>query len=278
VEDFAPYNPIFSFRVRRDAAIQLHQREGLNLLRKYLLAGLPFFLMEKFYHRCFRSVVVVSETSRKKYGLGGATVVIGNGFDSHFLSVKTSERDYLLFLGRIEVDSKGIDILLKGMNYLEGVTLRIAGKGKDDETVRNLLKKTNPLNDIKMVGFLQGEAKVDILKDCMFVIIPSRFEGRPVTLLEAAAFGKPVIMSDIPELQCAVDAGFGLSFRRGDPKDLADKIRFLLDNESLRREMGIRAKKYAKDFTWDRIAEEYEGFLSDIVSRGRDKGIIDVVE
>ena len=38
-------------------------------------------------------------------------------------------------------------------------------------------------------------------------------------------------------------------------------MEFLLVNENLRKEMGRKAKEYAKGFTWDKVADEYEGFL-----------------
>mgnify|MGYP001600501054 CR=1 FL=1 len=87
-------------------------------------------------------------------------------------------------------------------------------------------------------------------------------------MLEAAACGKPVIVSDIPELDYAVKAGFGLSFRLEDAYDLAKKIEFLLENEGLRKEMGRKGREYAKDFTWDKIADEYENYLLWIVRTG----------
>jgi glycosyltransferase involved in cell wall biosynthesis len=95
------------------------------------------------------------------------------------------------------------------------------------------------------------------------MVIPSRFEGGPLTAIEAAAFGKPVVVSDIPELSYAVEADFGLQARREDAKDLADKIKHLMENAALRQEMGRKARHYAKDFTWDAIAGQYESFLLD---------------
>ncbi len=91
------------------------------------------------------------------------------------------------------------------------------------------------------------------------------FEGWGIVVLEAAACGKPVIVSDIPELQYAVDAGFGISFKTGDAKDLASKIRFLLENEQLRIEMGQKAREYANDYTWDKISLDYEQFLFKVI-------------
>ena len=112
-----------------------------------------------------------------------------------------------------------------------------------------------------MVGFVEGQEKIDLLKRCLFLVMPSRYEGYPNTMMEAAACGKPLIVSDIHELRCVVEAGFGVSFKNGDAKDLADKMKFLLGNESLRREMGEKGREFVKNLTWDRIAEEYEEFL-----------------
>lgn len=269
VEDFAPYNPVFSPLMRKDAVIQLHQREGLHHFRKYLILGAPFFLTEKFYPGFFKNAVVVSETSRVKYGLPGTAAVIPNGFDESYLSVPEGKGDYILFLGRLEMDSKGLDILLKAVDYLEGVDLKIAGKGKDEGRVRTLVERTRPGNKVEMPGFLQGKDKINILKDCAFVVIPSRFEGQPLTLLEAAAFGKPVVVSNVPGLKTATDAGFGVSFKTEDPEDLADKINYLIKNEPVRKQMARRARQYAKDHTWENIAAEYERFLLSCIKGGR---------
>ena len=62
-----------------------------------------------------------------------------------------------------------------------------------------------------------------------------------------------------------MEAGFGLSFKTGDAKDLADKINLLMGNEAMRKTMGAAAREYARNFSWDKIAEDYENWLKDIV-------------
>jgi glycosyltransferase involved in cell wall biosynthesis len=121
------------------------------------------------------------------------------------------------------------------------------------------------LANVEFAGFIPEERKIALLREDCILVLPSRFEGWGIVVLEAAACGKPVIVSDIPELNYAVDAGFGISFRRGDAPDLAEKMAFLLGNERARKEMGLKAREYAGKFTWDRIAEEYERYLSGVI-------------
>jgi glycogen(starch) synthase len=267
VEDFAPYNPVFSFLWRRDAVLQLHQREGFRHLKKYAVFGILFYLIEKYYPRFFVNVVTISEMNRKAFGLGTKGMVIPNGFEGGLLGRDTEEGDYMLCLGRLHIDQKGLDTLRDAFRTAGG-RLVIAGRGKDEAGVRSLFSDAVKAGSVDLAGFVSGHAKTDLLAKCLFMVAPSRYEGQPLTVVEAAACGKPVIVSDIPELQYTVAAGFGLSFRTGDAFDLAEKMRFLLQDRSVREEMGKKAREYARNFTWDRIAREYEHYLLGTAKEG----------
>jgi glycosyltransferase involved in cell wall biosynthesis len=263
VEDFAPYNPVFTFIWQREAVIQLHQREGMIHLKKYALFGIPFFLIEKYYPRFFKNAVPESALSREKFGLRGRVRIIPNGFNPELIRLNPEEGDYMLFLGRMHIGQKGLDTLAEAL-HLVNQRLVMAGGGKDESRTKALFSSLIERGTVEFSGHVEGRQKQDLLRRALFVVMPSRYEGQPVTVVEAAACGKPVIVSDIPEFSHAVDAGFGIPFRCGDAEDLARKIRRLLENGSERREMGRKAREYAKRFTWDRIAEEYETYLSDV--------------
>jgi len=171
----------------------------------------------------------------------------------------------MLFIGRFHISQEGLDILHDAL-HLAGCRLVIAGGGKDEDAVRILFSDTAGTGRADFVGYAWGRKKEELMRKCLFMIVPSRYEGQPLIIIDTAACGKPVIVSDIPELQYAVDAGFGISFKTGDAKDLAKKMTFLLNNGSLRREMGMKAREYARNFTWDKIAGEYERFLTDIIN------------
>ena len=204
--------------------------------------------------------------SRDRYGLKGRAKVIPNGYDPRLLNLAPEESDYLLFLGRLHIDQKGLDILSKALRC-SGSRLVIAGAGKDEAKTRTLFRDAVETGRAEFVGFVNGGRKADLLRTCLFMVAPSRYEGQPLTMIEAAACGKPVIVSDIPELAYTVAAGFGLSCRRGDARDLAEKIDLLLQNRSLRQDMGAKAREYARSFTWDNVAADYEAYLTEAAKK-----------
>jgi glycosyltransferase involved in cell wall biosynthesis len=266
VEDFAPWNPVFSvFLTQRPTVLHVNHREGLGILRRWLLLGLPFYILEAVYPKLFRHVAALSEGTREKIGLDKA-VIIPAGLPEGLCDTFQGEKDegYLMYVGRLHIRNKGLDTLLEGVKA-SGASLLLSGKGRDEAKLREMAERLG-LKGVVFAGFLGEEEKLRAIARSTALVLPSRFEGQGIVILEAAACGRPVIVSDIPELRYAVDAGFGLFFRTGDSRDLAEKIRILFGDASLRREMGRRAREYAAHLTWEKISERYEAFLEGLVS------------
>jgi len=114
---------------------------------------------------------------------------------------------------------------------------------------------------VSYAGFVTGEEKIRLLSHTEVFVLPSRHESSPISILEAAACGKPVLVSDIPELAFVTEEGFGVSFRSGSAVDLANKLCGLLGDEPLRRRLGQAGKIYARNFSWDAIAPQFENAL-----------------
>ena len=283
VEDFAPWNPVFStFLTKKPVVLHINHLEGKNVFKRWWLAGLPFFLIERFYPLFFKHVTALSEETRKKIRIPAAPIVPA-GIDEDFFNENrvlysngcatpqtfgdaNEARPPLLYVGRLHIKNKGLDTLLTAMKGLK-TKLLLAGRGKDEDCLKQMIKRFD-LKNVSLAGFVDEKEKIHLLQSTQALVLPSRFEGWGIVVLEAAACGKPVIVSDIPELRYAVDAGFGISFKTGDPADLAQKIESLLKNEPLRQEMGQKAREYAKDYTWDKISLDYERFLLKIIKAG----------
>lgn len=264
IEDFAPWNPVFSRLFHKKTILQIHHKEGVNILKKYFLAGLPFYLIEKFYPKKFNNIIAVSKETMCKFDLN--VKVIPNGISEVLIRAENKIGDYLGFIGRIDIYNKGLDLLLRAVKKLE-IKVLIAGKGKDVVKLKEMIKNLNLTHKIDYIGYLSETEKISFMSNAKFILMPSRFEGQGIVALEAAALGKPLIVSDIPELRYVTENGFGISFRSEDVESLKQAIKYLLDNENLIEKMGHRGRQYAAQFTWDRIAEEYEKYLLEIIKR-----------
>lgn len=258
IEDFAPWNPIFScrFRKKKKIILQVQSYIGREILKKYFIPGIPFYLLERFYVGAFENVLSVSSYLLGRFKTDG--YIVSNGIDERLLELENKSGNYAAFIGRLDLQTKGLDTFVKAFENSD-IPALVAGDGRDRDV---FLKRIRGKSNIKWMGLVKGIEKKDFLRNMRFLVLPSRFEGQGIAVLEAAACGKPVIVSDIPELRYAVDAGFGLAFSVAEAGDLAEKIQYLWRNEAAVREMGLKGRAYAKKYTWNKIAEDYESYLT----------------
>ena len=100
------------------------------------------------------------------------------------------------------------------------------------------------------------------------VCLPSYREGLPTILMEAASCGKPVVTTDVPGCRDAVrDQETGLLVPVRDALSLADALKVLIQDDSLRGKMGINARMLAlQEFSSERaiskITEVYKAASS----------------
>ena len=98
-----------------------------------------------------------------------------------------------------------------------------------------------------------------LLENSHLVILPSYREGLPKVLLEAAASGRPVITSNVPGCRDAIKENItGMLVPVKEPKTLADKIEFLLDDRDLLKKMGKEARMLAeKEFSIEKVVNKH---------------------
>jgi glycosyltransferase involved in cell wall biosynthesis len=263
VEDFAPWNPVFArFLTKRPVVLHLNHREGSGILRRWPVVGAPFYVLEALYPRWHRHVTALSVGTREKIGRPDA-VVVPAGISGRVLEARAEpEENFVLYVGRLHIKNKGLDTLMEAVKTLPGTRLVMAGRGPDEARLRRMAEGL----PVEFAGFVSEEEKLSLLRRCRLLVLPSRFEGWGIVVLEAAACGRPVVVSDIPELGFAVEGGFGLDFRTGNAGDLAARIRAMLENADQRRRMGENGRGVAAAHTWERIAEEYEAYLRGVAT------------
>lgn len=274
VEEFSPAIPTFLHAfTKRPVVLQVQGHTGLLYFRKYNpLYAVILTLMERLRPIFYDHFVFIGPETVRKFSLKGKgnREIIPNGISPELLNALPGEGDYVLYLGRLDIYGKGLDLLLQA--YCEfyrsfpGIRLVIAGDGRDREKfmaeIRKMPKEVR--QNIGLPGWVSGERKTEALLGALCVVFPSRHEVQPIAVLEAMAAGKAVIVSDIPEFSFVTESGAGMSFRTGDALSLARSMKELMPGR-VREEMGKRGRDQVKALTWDRIAERYEGFLKAIV-------------
>ena len=175
---------------------------------------------------------------------------------------------YVLFLGRFSPE-KGCHLLVEAFEQIETDTdtkLVMAGASSYcDEYSQEL--RTHASDRIRMLDWVSGETLDERLTNAMIFVLPSDLEGLSPALLDAMGAGLCVLTSDVPENREVVD-GAGFTFQRGNAADLADRLRFLLANPSVREAAGRAARKRIEDhYQWQKITEDIETAYLEILGK-----------
>jgi len=149
---------------------------------------------------------------------------------------------HIIFLGRLSPE-KGLWTLIKAFEKMKDMQLKIVGTGPLEQPLREYIKEKG-IKNVSVEGFKQGDDKNNAIKNALFMVFPSEwYEHFPIVLLEAFAFGKPVIASDIGNMPLIVENDkSGYHFKAGDVYDLVEKVRTLAENPSEIVRMGQYAR------------------------------------
>ena len=145
--------------------------------------------------------------------------------------------------------------------------LVIAGKGRINYG-KKLAKALNLSDDIIFTGWLQRRDMHKMLRLADIFCLPSYCEGVPMSVLEAMAYGLPVITTPVGGIPDIIENNkTGLFFKPGDIKQLEEKLLMLLKNSSLSRQLGLNAqnfveKNYSIPITRMKLKKIYDGLLN----------------
>lgn len=208
---------------------------------------------------------------RAHLGDGIDVRVIPLGVDAELFELETAEEPYLLFMGRLDIEHKGLDCLLKAYAVFRtrrpDIRLAIAGSGPEERRLHAMAAELGVKDAVLWQGWVAGTTRSDLLRRCMALCLPSRREGWPIVANEAAACGKPVIGFDATGVCDAVRNGeTGLLVPYEDSAALAEAMERICSDADLRRRLGGNARRWAGQHTWDRTAEAYGKYYEEVVA------------
>ena len=204
-------------------------------------------------------------------------MVLHNGVQTQLYQLCFTKGTYanrFLYLGRLEKQKGIYDLLavadrLVNKDGIKHIEFLLGGYG-DVEAVEKIIKDKNLGDQIKLLGWVDDKAKIEVLKKIETLLLPSYYEGLPIAILEAMAAGKVIIstaVGGIPDLVKNKINGF--LFSPGDTELLHKHILYVLAN---REEMGIIQKNnmevIERDYDLKRIQDQLVGIYRNILKKG----------
>lgn len=173
----------------------------------------------------------------------------------------------LLYIGGFHDPVKGGEVLLDALPAIiaqhPGVQVTIAGPGEPPARLAAVNGRATWL------GWLDADAKARALREADIFLMPSTSEGLPVALLEAMAYGKPIVatrVGGIPDV--LADGTEGMLVPPGDVAALADAVVTLVGDPARAWELGRAAKERVAELGPDTIAKRLDLVYQEVIGRG----------
>jgi glycosyltransferase involved in cell wall biosynthesis len=220
----------------------------------------------------YRYVMVQSAAMAREMQtlLPGATIRhIASGIDDAAFIESQGAGDYVLFLGRIDIEHKGLDLLIEAWRKVCGpakIPLVIAGEGAARAGLEASIARENLGGLVRIIGRVEGPAKQEALRRCRLFVMPSRYETFGIAGLEAMAASKPVVCFDIDHLNELAAPPWAENIAKFDCEALGQAVMRLWQNPERCQAMGEQARRRAWGYRWDVIARQQEDFYLEITA------------
>ncbi len=200
------------------------------------------------------------------------SIVIPNGIDIPILNKKTltiRDTKTCLYVGRISKE-KNIATLIEAFELVHikipDAKLIIVGDGPDLKKITKLVEKKNLQKIITLTGKIPYEKLLNspLYRESTLFVTASTSENQPMSLLEAMAFGLPIVAvakRGIPELI----TDNGLLCKNDTPKELATHMITILNNSKKAQTMSQAALQHAKKFTIGHVAKQFENAYRELI-------------
>lgn len=206
--------------------------------KNWLIKYFYFYCLEKFIIKNATKIHLIAESEYNHFNSLYKTnnkVLIPNGINIDGLEFKYEKIEKskdltLCFCGRIDIKTKGLDLLIDGFEAFikEGnsAMLWIIGDGDELNTLKSMVKDKKLEKNIKFFGARFGEEKLNLIANSDLFILTSRNDVFPTSVLEAAGIGVPLLVSKetnygpyVEKFKC------GLVLDKNNSKEISDSIK-----------------------------------------------------
>lgn len=212
----------------------------------------------------YSAQITVSKDFLNIKNLNDKIYYIPNGVDlKSFDKIKTNKykNPTLIFVGRLHPQKNLgtlIDAMSQASKLIPDINLLIVGKGQDEKLLKEKVKKLKLQHHIQFAGEVLGNELIKLYKSSHAFILPSIYEGQPISLLEAWAAKLPAIVSKTGDCQYLVKNKINGYFIRNqnDPANITETITEAFKDKNLSA-IGNKGYSFVKNhLTWEKSAIE----------------------
>jgi phosphatidyl-myo-inositol alpha-mannosyltransferase len=274
LESFTPpystaFLPLFT---RRPVIGVTHILAGRNMFEKYRV---PFHLIENIGLKLYKQFIVLNEVLKRQIHQSNPTaniMIIPNGIDKKLIDLEFEKTgNNILFLGRIDFNQKGLDLLLDAYKHVAdqiSSDLIIAGDGMEAD-VKQLKEKIDQLglgHKVKYIGKVMGEEKDRTYREAKIFVMSSRYEALPLTIFEAFSYKCVLVYFGIEVLDW-IPENLGVRVKPFDTKLFGETLLSLSKDDQKVKAISTAAKSAVKNHDWKKVGLEYQSILDKIVKK-----------
>ena len=253
-----------------------HNRKDLYGLYQWLFTAANAY-WEKQAFRQSKIIIAVSEkVAQELVNIGvlrSQIRVVVNGVDLQEFAPGVSLRTELglpenvnlaLFAGDIRISRKNLDTVLHALVKVPELHLAVVG-GTQDSPYPAMAKALNISERVHFLGYRHDMPQIQRASDLF--VFPSRYEPFGLVVIEAMASGLPVITATTTGAADLVNPDCGIVLDDCDDVNaLADALRLLNSDRSLRQKMGKVARTIAEQYSWSTMAQTYLNIFEELIA------------
>jgi glycosyltransferase involved in cell wall biosynthesis len=173
---------------------------------------------------------------------------------------------YVLTVGRI-IPDRELHTLIEAFNQLPSTLKLVVVGSETPRTAYSDSLRRAAGERVVFTGDVFGEPLEALYGHCRVYVLASRVEGLPITVCEAMAHGRPLILSDIPE-NVEVGGEAARYFRCGDVNALLMAMEELVEDAAARETLGREARRRNREiYNWDLVTDQVEALYYRTLSR-----------
>jgi glycosyltransferase involved in cell wall biosynthesis len=184
------------------------------------------------------------------------------------LAEGVAEEPHVLYLGGFENPAKGGEVLVAALSLcieeLNETVFELGGPGEPSAAQRGHLAGSP---NVHWLGWLDQEAKGRAFERCGLFVLPSVSEGLPIALLEAMAWGRPIVATRVGGVPDVVSDGVEARIvPPGDPQALAAAIRQLIGDREMAQRLGRAARRRALSLNEEEVCGRLDSLYRELVA------------